>query len=164
MPKYGASVLALSDGFLIIGGASSSQTITNDVWRWSGGEEISIKIIHTSYFLDSLSQLDGFSQINFVDMRLWADSSTFHKPIHRLEPGYSKSSPFSFVIFGGEMQYVEDLLLNDLWEFNIGSSLSAFPPDTKTLIPFLFQFLSISNHKSSTLMIMMNQSISKLLP
>eukprot|EP00002_Diphylleia_rotans_P016595 TRINITY_DN322_c0_g1_i1.p1 TRINITY_DN322_c0_g1~~TRINITY_DN322_c0_g1_i1.p1 ORF type:complete len:2502 (+),score=409.05 TRINITY_DN322_c0_g1_i1:87-7592(+) len=89
MPKYGASVLALSDGFLIIGGASSSQTITNDVWRWSG------------------------------DMRLWADSSTFHKPIHRLEPGYSKSSPFSFVIFGGEMQYVEDLLLNDLWEFNI---------------------------------------------
>jgi hypothetical protein len=41
-------------------------------------------------------------------------------PIHRIDASFSKLNDSAFIIFGGATEYLEELLLNDLWIFDIG--------------------------------------------
>lgn len=40
--------------------------------------------------------------------------------MHRIDTSFSKLNDSALIIFGGSTEYLEELLLNDLWIFDIG--------------------------------------------
>eukprot|EP00002_Diphylleia_rotans_P035707 TRINITY_DN781_c0_g1_i10.p1 TRINITY_DN781_c0_g1~~TRINITY_DN781_c0_g1_i10.p1 ORF type:complete len:2527 (-),score=625.44 TRINITY_DN781_c0_g1_i10:128-7708(-) len=88
-PKQGAAFASVGSHLVIVGGSGSNGLSANDVWTWDAG------------------------------MRLWIDSSVARIPIHRTEASVCGLDEMGFVVFGGATHYIEELLLNDLWEFSL---------------------------------------------
>jgi hypothetical protein len=58
-----------------------------------------------------------------LGIQTWSDTSIRVTPIHRVDPSFTKLNNSSFIIFGGATEYLEELLLNDLWKFDICNSI-----------------------------------------
>eukprot|EP00002_Diphylleia_rotans_P012994 TRINITY_DN2530_c1_g1_i4.p1 TRINITY_DN2530_c1_g1~~TRINITY_DN2530_c1_g1_i4.p1 ORF type:complete len:2539 (+),score=349.69 TRINITY_DN2530_c1_g1_i4:56-7672(+) len=91
-PKYGAVSVVTNGQLMIIGGAAPPNVVGSDTWTWDSG------------------------------LRLWADSSVAHVPIHRSEATMVRIDDVSFAIFGGSTMYMEETLLNDIWTFDTVSA------------------------------------------
>eukprot|EP00002_Diphylleia_rotans_P026513 TRINITY_DN5290_c0_g1_i4.p1 TRINITY_DN5290_c0_g1~~TRINITY_DN5290_c0_g1_i4.p1 ORF type:complete len:2519 (-),score=450.95 TRINITY_DN5290_c0_g1_i4:111-7667(-) len=91
-PKYGAVSIAVHNHLFIIGGAAPPNIVGSDTWTWD------------------------------AELRLWADTSIVHVPIHRSDTSMVRLDDDSFVIFGGSTMFMEETLLNDIWRFDIASS------------------------------------------
>eukprot|EP00002_Diphylleia_rotans_P012992 TRINITY_DN2530_c1_g1_i1.p1 TRINITY_DN2530_c1_g1~~TRINITY_DN2530_c1_g1_i1.p1 ORF type:complete len:2536 (+),score=366.48 TRINITY_DN2530_c1_g1_i1:56-7663(+) len=91
-PKYGAISVVTNGQLMIIGGAAPPNVVGSDTWTWDSG------------------------------LRLWADSSVAHVPIHRSEATMVRIDDVSFAIFGGSTMYMEETLLNDIWTFDTVSA------------------------------------------
>eukprot|EP00002_Diphylleia_rotans_P012917 TRINITY_DN2522_c0_g1_i4.p1 TRINITY_DN2522_c0_g1~~TRINITY_DN2522_c0_g1_i4.p1 ORF type:complete len:1709 (-),score=377.78 TRINITY_DN2522_c0_g1_i4:217-5343(-) len=88
-PKYGSGFVSQDTGLTTIGGAMSLSVIGSSAWVWN------------------------------YDLRTWSDSSIAYSPIERRESAISKFGEMSFFVFGGSTQYFDEVLLNDLWQFDV---------------------------------------------
>eukprot|EP00002_Diphylleia_rotans_P012987 TRINITY_DN2530_c0_g1_i4.p1 TRINITY_DN2530_c0_g1~~TRINITY_DN2530_c0_g1_i4.p1 ORF type:complete len:1673 (-),score=258.62 TRINITY_DN2530_c0_g1_i4:663-5681(-) len=90
-PKYGAASVSVGDSVIMIGGIGGGGLATSDTWTWN------------------------------MDLQTWSDTSITRIPIGRGMPGITKTGDKTFVIFGGWTWSSEEILLNDMWQFNIVS-------------------------------------------
>eukprot|EP00002_Diphylleia_rotans_P034042 TRINITY_DN7285_c0_g1_i5.p1 TRINITY_DN7285_c0_g1~~TRINITY_DN7285_c0_g1_i5.p1 ORF type:complete len:2384 (+),score=458.96 TRINITY_DN7285_c0_g1_i5:132-7283(+) len=90
-PKKGSASIAVGPHLVLIGGVGSNSLSTNDAWTWE------------------------------FEMRHWIDTTNLKSPIHRSEASLVQNGDKGFIIFGGSTHYIEELLLNDVWEFSIQS-------------------------------------------
>ncbi len=57
-----------------------------------------------------------------LELQTWSDTSIRISPLHRTDPSFSKLNNYTFIVFGGATEYLEELLLNDLWTFDISTN------------------------------------------
>eukprot|EP00002_Diphylleia_rotans_P040600 TRINITY_DN9669_c0_g1_i2.p1 TRINITY_DN9669_c0_g1~~TRINITY_DN9669_c0_g1_i2.p1 ORF type:complete len:1419 (-),score=212.66 TRINITY_DN9669_c0_g1_i2:308-4564(-) len=88
-PKQGGIHAMIGSQMIIGGGSGSNGLCGNDAWTWD------------------------------AESLLWADSRASREPIQRSEASMAVVDDTHFVIFGGATYFIEELLLNDLWEFSI---------------------------------------------
>lgn len=58
-----------------------------------------------------------------TELRIWIGSSSVWEPIHRKGASLVKTSDKSFSIFGGSTTFSDEVLLNDIWSFDLGMIL-----------------------------------------
>eukprot|EP00002_Diphylleia_rotans_P020379 TRINITY_DN3959_c0_g1_i12.p1 TRINITY_DN3959_c0_g1~~TRINITY_DN3959_c0_g1_i12.p1 ORF type:complete len:2096 (+),score=283.10 TRINITY_DN3959_c0_g1_i12:43-6330(+) len=105
-PKSGATGVFIQSSLLIVGGIGRDDLVSNDRWLWD------------------------------TNLLTWTDSSIFHSPIHRVEASFAKESETSVLLFGGATQYIEEVLLNDLWRFDLVSlQWTSLSPGSSSLGP-----------------------------
>eukprot|EP00002_Diphylleia_rotans_P039547 TRINITY_DN9193_c0_g2_i1.p1 TRINITY_DN9193_c0_g2~~TRINITY_DN9193_c0_g2_i1.p1 ORF type:complete len:2481 (-),score=465.82 TRINITY_DN9193_c0_g2_i1:92-7534(-) len=88
-PKYGAAFCATNRHLVLIGGASTGGITGSDLWIWD------------------------------AEIRTWSDTSLLRYPIQRAESSVAQFSAESFIVFGGATNYISEVLLNDLWLYNL---------------------------------------------
>eukprot|EP00002_Diphylleia_rotans_P030967 TRINITY_DN640_c0_g1_i7.p1 TRINITY_DN640_c0_g1~~TRINITY_DN640_c0_g1_i7.p1 ORF type:complete len:2512 (+),score=542.25 TRINITY_DN640_c0_g1_i7:107-7642(+) len=88
-PKQGSLGAYFGGNMIVTAGGDANGLTTNDEWIWS------------------------------PDMRAWTDSSIVRAPIHRVEASIATLDAKTLVLFGGATNYIEELLLNDLWQYSL---------------------------------------------
>eukprot|EP00002_Diphylleia_rotans_P007582 TRINITY_DN1721_c0_g1_i7.p1 TRINITY_DN1721_c0_g1~~TRINITY_DN1721_c0_g1_i7.p1 ORF type:complete len:2527 (+),score=479.25 TRINITY_DN1721_c0_g1_i7:47-7627(+) len=88
-PKAGSAFASIGESLVIIGGRASADFASSDSWTWNMG------------------------------LGTWSDSSIVSAPIQRGSAALIKTEERRFVMFGGWTLISEEVLLNDLWEYDI---------------------------------------------
>eukprot|EP00002_Diphylleia_rotans_P010349 TRINITY_DN207_c1_g2_i1.p1 TRINITY_DN207_c1_g2~~TRINITY_DN207_c1_g2_i1.p1 ORF type:complete len:2529 (-),score=565.37 TRINITY_DN207_c1_g2_i1:198-7784(-) len=91
-PKRGSSSVVWGNSVLIFGGAGNNGLATNDEWTWD------------------------------AELQTWTDTSIIRQPIQRSGASVCDSGRDGVYVFGGATQYIEEVLLNDIWHFDFETS------------------------------------------
>eukprot|EP00002_Diphylleia_rotans_P020365 TRINITY_DN3957_c0_g1_i2.p1 TRINITY_DN3957_c0_g1~~TRINITY_DN3957_c0_g1_i2.p1 ORF type:complete len:2252 (-),score=324.98 TRINITY_DN3957_c0_g1_i2:265-7020(-) len=88
-PKFGAAFASIDSKLIVVGGGYSLNGFGSDAWTWD------------------------------PELRIWIGSSSVWEPIHRKGASLVKTSDKSFSIFGGSTTFSDEVLLNDIWSFDL---------------------------------------------
>eukprot|EP00002_Diphylleia_rotans_P031219 TRINITY_DN6477_c0_g1_i6.p1 TRINITY_DN6477_c0_g1~~TRINITY_DN6477_c0_g1_i6.p1 ORF type:complete len:1093 (+),score=163.52 TRINITY_DN6477_c0_g1_i6:121-3399(+) len=91
-PKFGSSFVSSGDSLMILGGGMTSSSMGSSTWTWSSA------------------------------LRTWSDSSIALFPLERKEPSVTLINEKQVLMFGGSTEYFDQVLLNDIWKFDLEKS------------------------------------------